>query len=222
MNEQSSLGEIGSLESINGDARYSDFTLKWATMSWEVEQAHRLRHRVFCDEQGLFEDHDRDSIDKHAITIVAIGNQGGWHQDVVGTVRISQEGENLWLGSRLAVDSAFRRECQIGTGLIKLAVSSAHALGCTRFMATVQDKNERLFKRLNWTTEEYRTIFGCRHAVMEANLASYPPFYSPEKGVVLKSRRAPQYADVWPGLLHCPLSPNVPKCEGALVYGVTL
>ena len=39
---------------------YSDFTVKWASLEWEFEQALELRRKVFCLEQALFDQHDRD------------------------------------------------------------------------------------------------------------------------------------------------------------------
>ncbi|MEM6581330.1 MAG: MSMEG_0567/Sll0786 family nitrogen starvation N-acetyltransferase [Pseudomonadota bacterium] len=182
-------------------SKYCAYTLKWATSDWEVEQARQLRRRVFCDEQQIFKHDDRDAIDDRALTLVAMGSQGGWHQQVVGTVRIHREPNDVWYGSRLAVDTDFRTEGQLGTALIRLAVSSAHAVGCVRFLATVQRQNERLFQRLMWHTQDYRTLFGHPHAVMEADLDAYPPFYHPKGGFVIKARKPKPTQDVWAGLL---------------------
>lgn len=181
---------------------YSDYTIKWATLPWEVEQAYALRRRVFCQEQGIFEDDDLDEIDKKARILVALGNNGGWHQQVVGTVRIHLEGPNHWVGSRLAVDPAFRTQGQLGPTLIRLAVSSAHALGCDTFMATVQQQNEPLFKRMKWQTQEYREIFGHTHAVMRADMSAYPPCHDPESGFVLRARKQRHHNQFWPGWLE--------------------
>ncbi|WP_428243210.1 MSMEG_0567/Sll0786 family nitrogen starvation N-acetyltransferase [Gynuella sp.] len=183
---------------------YSDYTIKWTTLDWEIKQAHALRRKVFCEEQHLFENDDRDAIDSHAHTLVALGNHGGWHQQVVGTVRIHRQGpdsDDLWYGSRLAVDPAFRSQGLLGSTLIRLAVSSAHALGCNCFMATVQVQNEPLFKRLNWQTRDYRHILGMKHAIMEADLSAYPPCFTPNSGFVLKARKQHKATRVWPGLL---------------------
>ncbi len=177
-------------------AEYSDYTIKWATLPWEIDQAFKLRTKVFCNEQQLFKNSDRDSIDDHAQILVAIGNCGGWHQQIVGTVRIHQKEPGLWYGSRLAVDPAFRKQGQLGATLIRLAVSSAHALGCNQFMATVQKQNETLFKRLNWTTKEYSVIFGQIHAIMEANLSAYPPCHTPESGFVVRARKFKRKQDI--------------------------
>ena len=55
-------------------------------------------------------------------------------------------------------------------GLIRLAVSSARALGCRRFTARVQERNELLFRRQHWRTCDYCLVSGVRHAIMEADL----------------------------------------------------
>ncbi|MFK4751818.1 MSMEG_0567/Sll0786 family nitrogen starvation N-acetyltransferase [Oceanobacter antarcticus] len=192
---------------------YSDYTIKWATLPWEVEQAHALRRQVFCEEQQLFEKDDRDATDDHAHLLVALGSYGGWHQQVVGTVRIHHQGDGLWYGSRLAVDPVFRSQGQLGTTLIQLAVSSAHALGCQCFMATVQQQNEALFQRLNWATRHYAVLFGQRHAVMEADLAAYPPCHTPNSGFVLRARRQPRNSECWAGLLGMPASGSATQQE---------
>nr|WP_227631726.1 MSMEG_0567/Sll0786 family nitrogen starvation N-acetyltransferase [Klebsiella pneumoniae] len=81
---------------------YAGYTIKWVTLPWEREQAYALRRQVFCREQGLFADDDRDEIDDHAHLLVALGCVAGWHDRVVGTVRIHQQSPGVWLGSRLA------------------------------------------------------------------------------------------------------------------------
>jgi hypothetical protein len=88
----------------------------------------------------------------------------------------------VWWGSRLAVAAPYRRIGALGTALIKLAVSSAHARGCTRFLAHVQAQNAPLFHRLHWRTLEEIELLGHPHHKMEADLAFYPPFASPELG----------------------------------------
>ena len=68
--------------------RHDQFQIKWATDNWEKEQAYRIRSSVFCDEQRLFKEHDRDDIDCDAITLVAVRQLAGMPDTVVGTVRI--------------------------------------------------------------------------------------------------------------------------------------
>jgi putative N-acetyltransferase (TIGR04045 family) len=160
----------------------SEFRVKWVTLPWEAEQAHRLRQAVFCDEQKIFRDHDRDAVDEHAQLIVAVSCLAGFPDQVLGTVRIHDEGDGLWFGSRLAVDAAWRSHARLGMTLIRLAVSSAHALGCRVFRAHVQSQNVRLFERLDWHALHEESLLGRPHVLMQADLASYPPCYSPRTG----------------------------------------
>lgn len=169
-------------------AFYSGYTIKWADLPWEYDQAYALRRRVFCQEQALFEGDDRDAIDDQAQLLVAMGDLAGWHDRLVGTVRIHQPQPGVWWGSRLAVDDAFRRQGQIGSTLIRLAVSSACAQGCQQFLAHVQIQNEALFKRLHWQTVGEKMIHQQRHVVMQAELNFYPPCATPYSGFVVRSR----------------------------------
>lgn len=187
---------------------YSEYTIKWVSLPWEASEAFALRRRVFCDEQALFEQDDRDATDRSAQLLVALGGLGGWHEQVVGTVRIHQDAPGIWYGSRLAVDPAFRTQGYLGATLIKLAVSSAHALGCSRFLARVQAQNETLFRRLHWQRIGEETIRNRAHVVMEADLAHYPPCHSPYSGFVLRGRNRQRSAELAPGLLNLSPAPT--------------
>ena len=48
------------------------FGIKLAAEAWESEAARALRRQVFCREQKLFSESDRDPIDAVAQTIVAV------------------------------------------------------------------------------------------------------------------------------------------------------
>lgn len=168
----------------------AEYQVKFATSAWEREGAARLRREVFCDEQGLFAGDDRDAIDDCAIPIAAISMLGVAADAVVGTVRIHEAEPGLWWGSRLAVAADYRRVGMLGAALIRLAVSSAHARGCTRFLAHVQSQNALLFRRLHWKTLEVVDLFGREHHRMEADLAHYPPFPTPEAGFLALRKAA--------------------------------
>ncbi len=162
--------------------------VKFAAVAWERAGAAALRHAVFCHEQGLFEEDDRDAIDAQATTIVALANHWGWEDEVVGTVRIHL-GENAgeWWGSRLAVRRDYRRQAGLGTSLIRLAVSSANAAGCTRFFAHVQSRNRLLFERLHWHSLGEVTFHGQPHHHMEADLDFYPAIANGAEGFVTRT-----------------------------------
>jgi putative N-acetyltransferase (TIGR04045 family) len=170
----------------------SHFQVKFATSVWERRACTALRREVFCTEQGIFADDDRDAIDAHAIPICALSTLGGDVDAVVGTVRIHEVAERPgeWWGSRLAVAKAFRGTAALGAGLIQVAVSSAHARGCTRFLAHVQERNVSLFQALRWTSLGAVERHGRPHHLMQADLAAYPPMRDPEHGLVTFRRAA--------------------------------
>lgn len=168
----------------------SEYRVKFATEAWERREAAALRRKVFCDEQKIFAGDDRDRIDEVAIPIVAISSFAIAPQEVVGTVRIHEVEPELWWGSRLAVAATYRKISALGTSLIRLAVSSAHARGCRRFFAHVQAQNAPLFRRLGWTTIEEIEVHGRAHHLMEANLDLYPPIMDAETGFVSLPKKA--------------------------------
>jgi putative N-acetyltransferase (TIGR04045 family) len=168
----------------------SEFHIKYATEAWERAGAMALRRAVFCDEQGIFQGDDRDAKDEVATTIVALSSFTVVAESVVGTVRIHEETPGLWRGSRLAVATNYRKVGAIGASLIQLAVSSAHARGCRRFLAQVQSQNALLFQRLHWRTLEEQEAHGRPHHLMEADLAFYPPFAAPETGFLALRKAA--------------------------------
>lgn len=170
--------------------RASEFQIKFATSEWERQQAYSLRRLVFCEEQRIFDGDDRDSIDDHAIPIVALSMLGVAADQLVGTVRIHQASPGFWWGSRLAVHEDFRKIGALGATLIKLAVSSANAMGCHTFLANVQIQNALLFRRLHWDVVEEFQIYGKPHLRMKANLAYYPPCMTPEAGYVALPKKA--------------------------------
>jgi putative N-acetyltransferase (TIGR04045 family) len=172
--------------------RPSLFRIKRATEAWELRDCAALRRAVFCAEQGIFRTDDRDAVDDRAIPICALSTLGAHADAVVGTVRIHVDPETpgTWWGSRLAVDRAFRRVGALGAGLIRVAVSTAHARGCTRFLAHVQSGNIDLFRGLHWTSLGETPLHGRPHHLMAADLARYPPMVDPERGLVTLPRLA--------------------------------
>ncbi|WP_428032033.1 MSMEG_0567/Sll0786 family nitrogen starvation N-acetyltransferase [Ancylobacter sp.] len=166
----------------------ADFQVKFATQTWEKRGAAQLRHQVFCEEQGLFAGDDRDAIDAAAIPLVAVSLLGLLADDVVGTVRIHESEPGTWWGSRLAVAQDYRKVGALGAALIRLAVSSAHARGATKFLAHVQSQNALLFRRLHWSVVEEKQLHGRPHVLMQADLGFYPPLLDAETGFRAPSR----------------------------------
>lgn len=149
-----------------------------ATEGWQIAGYHELRRRVFVEEQGLFHASDEDRVDELAVPIVAMSVVHGMLDQVIGTVRIFQpvqrSGET-WFGGRLAVDPFYRRHGIVGESLIRAAVCTAHALGCTEFLATVQQPVVRYFERRHFRVLRPITVCDVAHALMQADLGVYPP-----------------------------------------------
>ncbi len=168
----------------------SSFVVKFADRPWEFRDAAALRRQVFCTEQQLFRDDDRDAVDAIAIPIVAVSTVAVMAEDVVGTVRIHEAEPGLWMGSRLAVAADYRRVGSLGASLIRVAVSSAHARGCRRFIAHVQSQNAPLFAHLHWRTVAELDLHGRPHHLMEADLDHYPPLGDPIAGITAVTKLA--------------------------------
>lgn len=168
----------------------TEFRVKFAASRWEREGAHTLRRQVFCREQGLFGEDDRDAIDDYAIAIVALSMVGVAADQIVGTVRIHEEAPGVWYGSRLAVERDSRRVGAIGATLIRLAVSSAHAMGARTFLAHVQAQNGPLFQQMHWETLDEVELHGRPHLKMRADLDFYSPCHAPEIGFVALRKAA--------------------------------
>jgi putative N-acetyltransferase (TIGR04045 family) len=141
---------------------------------WQIRAYFQVRREIFAQEQGLFEGSDRDAYDDHAIAIVAQGEIAGMPDGVVGVVRIYQEGEGTWYGGRLGVSRAYRRVGAVGSALITEAVSTAHARGCRRFLATVQEANARYFEHHHFQRLQAMELLGRPHFLMQADLERYP------------------------------------------------
>lgn len=167
-----------------------EFQVKFATQDWERVGARALRRTVFCKEQGLFAGDDADAVDAHAIPIVALSMLAVAADGVVGTVRIHEEADGVWWGSRLAVAADYRKVGALGACLIRLAVASARARGCRRFLAHVQEQNVLFFRRLHWRSIEEIELLGRRHHLMTADLDHYRPFENAERGFLALARKA--------------------------------
>lgn len=171
-----------------------DYVFKIAKSTTDLSGFWRLRRQVFCAEQGVFDETDRDQIDRTMIPIVCATLLAGMEDRVIGVVRIDERAPGVWWGSRLCVHRDFRRlrtvspgvairnrqpgffaKRSIGAGLIYKAVSTAHGLGCHTFHAHVQQQNAAFFRRLHWQVLEHVELHGMPHVKMQADLAYYPP-----------------------------------------------
>ena len=146
---------------------------------WELNGYWELRREIFVDEQRLFEHTDRDRADARALPIVAISQSFGMEDQVVGVVRVFADDRGVYWGGRLGVERSYRRQGEVGEGLIQTAVGTARGLGCCEFLATVQIANVRYFERHHFHVLGEQLLFGQRHALMRAELACFPRLSAP-------------------------------------------
>ncbi|SNY66097.1 MSMEG_0567/sll0787 family protein [Paractinoplanes atraurantiacus] len=129
---------------------------------------HRLRRRVFVDEQALFTGDDRDEADDDPRTVVLVARDSGG--TVLGGVRLGPAGPGpdigWWNGGRLVVDPAVRGTRGIGPALIRAACAHAESAGALRFDATVQHRWEAMFGRLGWQRVRRTVVAGRPHTRM--------------------------------------------------------
>ncbi|MBG6096914.1 MSMEG_0567/sll0787 family protein [Nocardioides luteus] len=130
----------------------------------------RLRREVFVTEQGLFAGSDLDDVDEdpRRIVLLARADDG----EVLGGVRLHPAQPDApdvgwWRGSRLAVKADARQLLGVGAALVRAACAAAEQAGALRFDATVQARNEGLFRRLGWVPRERIHLHDMTHVVME-------------------------------------------------------
>jgi predicted GNAT family N-acyltransferase len=130
----------------------------------EMQAALKLRHDVFCVEQGVPEQEELDGRDHDGIHLVAI-NAG----EVVATCRILLIGSTAQF-SRLAVHSSMRRR-GIATELLEMADEETRALGGRRIVLHAQTYAQELYERAGYRPRgRMFTEAGIDHIAMEKQL----------------------------------------------------
>ncbi|PNG94503.1 MSMEG_0567/sll0787 family protein [Streptomyces malaysiensis] len=149
-------------------ARQPAFRIAEADGPADLSAYRRLRRDAFVYEQGLFRGHDLDERDTDPRTLVLIAR--GRDGTVVGGVRLgpATDGPDIgwWQGGRLVVAPAVRGSAGVGAALVRAACARAEAEGALRFDATVQTRNEVLFRRLGWRRVRDITAAGSPHVLM--------------------------------------------------------
>ncbi len=123
-----------------------------------------IRKQVFVEEQKLFSDTDLDLHDKGALHIAAFLND-----QIIGTVRIYKEKDNVWIGGRLAVKKKYRGKA--GKLLVLKAVEIVKNNKADVFKAIIQADNVAFFTSLKWIKVGGLFLHhGQPHQLMEAQL----------------------------------------------------
>ena len=125
-------------------------TCRLAESSEDLSVHHAIRHAVFVEEQGIFEQTDRDERDVDTATIKILGAGGRIAGGAVRLYPLDEAG--LWRGDRLAVLPAFRR-LGLGAPLVRYAVWTASELGGESMIAHIQPQNVEFFRKLGWRAD---------------------------------------------------------------------
>ncbi|MGW3104375.1 MSMEG_0567/sll0787 family protein [Streptomyces sp. NPDC001100] len=149
-------------------ARRPAFHIQQATDQTELAAYRRLRADTFVHEQRLFSGDDLDDRDADTRTVVLVAR--AMDGTVIGGVRLGpvDDGPDLgwWQGGRLVVAPKARGPHGIGAALVRAACARAEAEGALRFDATVQARNEVLFRRLGWRSVRATKVVGAPHVLM--------------------------------------------------------
>ena len=144
------------------------------TLGYEVRRARdhrefaaalRLRHDVFCVEQGVPEREELDGRDHDGIHLVAVENG-----KVVATCRLLMVGRTAQF-SRLAVRSSSRRR-GIATALLEMADLETRAAGGRRLVLHAQTYAQSLYDQAGYVPRgrPFREA-GIEHIAMEKELS---------------------------------------------------
>lgn len=149
-------------------ARQPAFRVEEADSTADLAAYRHLRRAAFVHEQGLFAHHDLDDRDTDPRTVVLVAKDP--EGTVVGGVRLCpvDDGPDIgwWQGGRLVVARRARGPHGIGAALVRAACARATTEGVLRFDATVQARNEVLFRRLGWQRVRDTTVAGAPHVLM--------------------------------------------------------
>jgi len=142
-----------------------DYEVRRARDQGELAAALKLRHDVFCVEQGVPEREELDGRDHDGIHLVAIEDG-----EVIATCRVLMVGATAQF-SRLAVRRPARRR-GIATALLEAADAETRAAGGRRLVLHAQTYAQQLYERAGYVPRgrPFREA-GIEHIAMEKALA---------------------------------------------------
>jgi predicted GNAT family N-acyltransferase len=132
----------------------------------ELAAALALREEVFCGEQGVTLEGERDGLDPEAVQLVALADDG----ELIGTCRLLIEPGGTARFARLCV-RASARGTGVGGALLEAAEREARAAGARRIGMHAQTSALSLYRRAGF--RPYGEPFdeeGIEHVGMEKDL----------------------------------------------------
>jgi predicted GNAT family N-acyltransferase len=127
----------------------------------EMSAALRLRHEVFCVEQGVPRREEQDGRDHEGIHLVAV-----WHGELLGTCRLLIVGTTAQF-SRLAVKRSARRR-GIATALLEAAETETRSARARRLVLHAQTYAQSLYESAGYrVTGKLFWEAGIEHVAME-------------------------------------------------------
>ncbi|MDX6698913.1 MAG: hypothetical protein QOE65_2310 [Solirubrobacteraceae bacterium] len=131
----------------------------------ERDAALALRHRVFCEEQGVEPGLDRDGRDDDALHLVALRDG-----EVIGTCRLVFDGPTAKLG-RMAVERA-QRGRGVGARVLAEGIAQARRGGSARVALHAQTSAVSFYARAGFVARgEPFEQAGIEHVGMDLSLA---------------------------------------------------
>jgi predicted GNAT family N-acyltransferase len=141
-------------------------TVREACDAAEFDAAMDLRVKVFCGEQGVSEEEERDDLDEEATQIVAVDESG-----VVATCRLRYlEGGGVCKLERMAVEKRFREQ-GVGGRLLGGAETEARERGAGEMLLHAQRRAEAFYASNGYVAEgETFMDAGIEHVRMRKTL----------------------------------------------------
>jgi predicted GNAT family N-acyltransferase len=135
-------------EPATADDGGRDLEVRWTAAAGELAAAIAVREEVFCREQGVPAEEERDGLDDHALHLVAVDPAG---ERVVATLRLLVTGGEAKIG-RVAVERRWRRR-GIASRMLEMALARSRELGCARARLAAQIQATQLYEHAGFTIE---------------------------------------------------------------------
>jgi predicted GNAT family N-acyltransferase len=124
-----------------------------------------LRIKVFCGEQGVDEEEERDDLDDAAVQVVGLDETG-----VIATCRLRDVGEGTWKLERMVVERRLRK-LGVGGRLLAGAEDQARSAGATEMLLHAQRRAEAFYAAGGYVAEgETFMDAGIEHVAMRKAL----------------------------------------------------